>query len=220
LVVAPFDPSDPANANRLAAFRAQYGVANSVQIVGGWQGQLSNSAERLTLYRPGPPPANDPTVIPRLLEDEVVYDDVSPWPSHADGLGSTLTRVNLSGWGNDPQSWAAATATPGSAGAFVPLPGDSNADGQFDQLDIVQVLQAGKYRTGQPATFAEGDWNLDGLFNQLDIVLALQLDHYLEGPYAAFSRSTRASMAGDRAEAQQVDHLLADEADDDDLLVS
>ena len=38
-------------------------------------------------------------------------------------------------------------------------PGDANRDFSFDQLDIVQVLQAGKYLTGQPATWGEGDWN-------------------------------------------------------------
>jgi hypothetical protein len=119
---------------------------------------LSNDGERLTLYRPGTPPAGDPTFIPRLLEDEVVYDDLSPWPAHADGLGSTLTRINLSGWGNDPPSWSAASPTPGSAGAFVPLPGDSNADGQFDQLDIVRCCSRVQNRSA--ATFA-GDWNLD-----------------------------------------------------------
>ena len=57
-------------------------------------------------------------------------------------------------------------------------PGDANRDGQFDQEDIVQVLQAAKYLTGESATFAEGDWNVDGVFDQLDIVAALQADNY------------------------------------------
>ena len=39
------------------------------------------------------------------------------------------------------------------------LPGDANHDFSFDQLDIVQVQQADKYLTGQPATWGEGDWN-------------------------------------------------------------
>ncbi len=57
--------------------------------------------------------------------------------------------------------------------------GDSNGDGIFDQLDIVQVLQAAKYLTGEPATYEEGDWNVDGVFDQLDIVAALQTGNYL-----------------------------------------
>ena len=76
------------------------------------------------------------------------------------------------------------------------LPGDANQDLQFDQLDIVQVVQAEKYLTGLPATWGEGDWNGapggspgnppagDGLFNQLDIVAALDGGVYLTGAYA------------------------------------
>ena len=59
-----------------------------------------------------------------------------------------------------------------------PAAGDANRDGLFNQLDIVQVLQSGKYQTGQPATWAEGDFNRDGLFDQLDIVTALQSGKY------------------------------------------
>lgn len=62
-----------------------------------------------------------------------------------------------------------------------PAPGDANGDGQFDQHDIVLVLQSGKYNTGEPADFSEGDWNQDGVFNHLDIVSALQLGKYLGG---------------------------------------
>ena len=62
--------------------------------------------------------------------------------------------------------------------------GDANRDGRFDQQDIVQVLQAAKYRTGEPAMFHEGDFNGDGVFDQLDIVAALQTGNYLQGLYA------------------------------------
>lgn len=53
------------------------------------------------------------------------------------------------------------------------LPGDSNADGVFSQLDLVKALQGGKYLTQETATWSEGDWNLDGLFNQHDIIATL-----------------------------------------------
>jgi hypothetical protein len=68
-----------------------------------------------------------------------------------------------------------------SVSAAVHKAGDANRDFQFDQLDIVQVLQAAKYLTGQPATFEQGDWNGDGVFDQLDIVAALQTGNYLRG---------------------------------------
>ena len=84
---------------------------------------------------------------------------------------------------------------PGSTVArAVALPvGDATGDGQFNQRDIVQVLQGGRYLTGRDATFAEGDWNRDGVFDQLDIVNALLEDSYLSdngllrGPRAASS---------------------------------
>ena len=56
--------------------------------------------------------------------------------------------------------------------------GDVNADGRFDQRDLIAVLQSGKYLSGQSADWTEGDWNGDGLFDQLDIVDVLQADTY------------------------------------------
>jgi serpin B len=76
-------------------------------------------------------------------------------------------------------------------------PGDANRDLAFDQFDLIHVLQAGKYMTGQAATWGEGDWDGgpggsagnppkgDGLFNQLDIVAAQQAARYRLGPYAS-----------------------------------
>ena len=70
--------------------------------------------------------------------------------------------------------------------------GDADMDLDFDQFDLIHVLQAAKYLTGQPATWGEGDWNGgpggypgeppagDGVFDQKDIVAALQTGNYLE----------------------------------------
>ena len=64
------------------------------------------------------------------------------------------------------------------SGTVIRQPGDANGDGQFDQRDLVSVLQRGKYLTGQPADWSEGDWNADGVFDQLDLVAALQTGNY------------------------------------------
>jgi hypothetical protein len=83
--------------------------------------------------------------------------------------------------------------------------GDADRDLDFDQRDMVRVLQAAKYLTGQSATWGEGDWNGapggtlaspprgDGRFNQLDIVAAQQGGIYLAGPYAAVQPSGQAN---------------------------
>lgn len=87
------------------------------------------------------------------------------------------------------------------------LPGDANLDHSFDQLDIVQVLQAGKYLTRQPATWGDGDWDGgpsaypaappagDGFFDQLDIRVALHTGAYLSGPYGTVGSAPTAVAA-------------------------
>jgi hypothetical protein len=61
------------------------------------------------------------------------------------------------------------------------LIGDANDDGRFDQLDIVQLLQAGEYedRISGNSTYEEGDFDGDGDFTALDIVFAQQAGTYL-----------------------------------------
>ena len=66
------------------------------------------------------------------------------------------------------------------------VPGDSNLDGQFDQLDFVQVLHANKYATDgtvPPADWSEGDWDHNGSFDQRDLVHVSIADTYLRGVF-------------------------------------
>ena len=65
-----------------------------------------------------------------------------------------------------------------SAGAIAHLAGDSNLDGAFDQRDLVEVFQVGKYETGQVANWSEGDWNGDERFDSADFVLTMKLGTY------------------------------------------
>ncbi len=64
--------------------------------------------------------------------------------------------------------------------------GDADLNGVFDSSDIVRVFQAGKFETGESASFDQGDWNGDGVFDSTDIVVAFQAGRYgLEQPLAA-----------------------------------
>jgi hypothetical protein len=65
-----------------------------------------------------------------------------------------------------------------TAGIAPRLAGDANEDGLFDRLDIQQVLESARYRTGEPAAWREGDWNRDGVFDQLDLIYALADGRY------------------------------------------
>ncbi len=48
-------------------------------------------------------------------------------------------------------------------------PGDTNVDGFVDLLDVANVLAAGKYDTGEPATWTQGDFTYDGIVDILDV---------------------------------------------------
>ena len=131
LVLVSFNPNDAASAARLAAFREHYGIDASVTLVGPYVGQLNNAGERVELQRPDALPLDDPTLIPRLQEDKVLYDDLAPWPTAADGTGSSLQRNSSLGYGNDPADWTATVATPGTfaSGILGDLNGDESTRG-------------------------------------------------------------------------------------------
>ena len=63
--------------------------------------------------------------------------------------------------------------------------GDSNLDGEFNSSDFVAVFGAGKFETGQAATWAEGDWNGDGVFGSGDFVKAFSGGGFEIGPRPA-----------------------------------
>jgi hypothetical protein len=107
---------DPANTQKLDAFRARNGVPPSLPVYGPWNGKLDNSGEAVELRRPDvPEPAGPPNfgLVPYILVERVRYSDQAPWPGGADGIGPTLQRVNPLAYGNDPANWVAAGPTPG-----------------------------------------------------------------------------------------------------------
>jgi hypothetical protein len=113
LVIVPFDPADPLNATLVDQFRAVYGIDASVVLVGGFSGRLDNSGERVRISRADEPPTGMPDLFPMLLEDEVIYDIVSPWPATTAGSGDSLHRNSASTWGHSASSWTANPPTPG-----------------------------------------------------------------------------------------------------------
>jgi hypothetical protein len=114
LVVLPFGPSLEANATKLSNFRTKYGIDASVPLVGPYAGHLSDAGATVQLLRPDDPEGTPPTY-PALLEDEVTYGIASPWPTAANGGGSSLQRKSADSWGIAASSWVAATPTVGTA---------------------------------------------------------------------------------------------------------
>ena len=112
LLLVGFDPVT--NATQLASFRATWKVPPTVPVFGPWSGKLDNSTETLELKYPGSPnitPTN--VVVPYIQIEEITWTDTSPWPSTADGLGNSLQRIQLGGFGNDPANWAGIGTSPG-----------------------------------------------------------------------------------------------------------
>ncbi|HTD65020.1 MAG TPA: lamin tail domain-containing protein [Candidatus Limnocylindria bacterium] len=110
LVVVSFSPVT--NTTALASFRAKYGIAPTVPIVGPYSGQLDNSDEHVELYRPDVP---NPDGVPYILVERIHYLDITPWDVIADGFGASLHRILTSSYGNDPTNWIGASPSPGAA---------------------------------------------------------------------------------------------------------
>ena len=134
LAVLPFNPSLPANAATLTAFRTHYGIGTNTVLLGAFLGSLSDIGDTLRLQRPDEPPAGEPSYLPMLLEDEVGYSSTLPWPTQAAGGGPSLLRVAPDAWGNDPLSWTVGT-TPFATPGVSPL-ADKDGDGLPDAYEI------------------------------------------------------------------------------------
>jgi hypothetical protein len=106
----------------------------------------------------------DPNIIPRLHEDEVVYDDLLPWPVAADGTGASLQRTSTLAYGNSALSWLAAAPTPGAFVSNETKPGDFDGDQHVDGKDLDLFCQALK----QSSSEADYDLNDDGQLNSDD----------------------------------------------------
>lgn len=65
--------------------------------------------------------------------------------------------------------------------------GDADLDGEFNSSDLVTVFAAGKYESGENASWSEGDWDGDATFGSSDLVAAFASGGYEQGPKAAVS---------------------------------
>jgi hypothetical protein len=87
------------------AFASRYNITGLNVAPGGFLGQLNNAGETIEL--------SDTNGIVFL---SVTYGDADPWPSEADGTGSSLEVRNAEGNLNDPTNWRASPEASGSPG--------------------------------------------------------------------------------------------------------
>jgi hypothetical protein len=173
----------------LAAFNFRYG--SSLPVAGQWSGGLNNRSEMITIV------AQDGQLIRQLT-----YSDNAPWPSAADGDGSSLEIIDPSSSGAAAEHWRASMemgGSPGRAGRTSPdQEYDRNGDGQVDIRDVDLICAA--IHQGDPGfdlnrdgrqdaadvdflveTVLEtsaGDVNLDGRFDSTDLVMIFQYGLY------------------------------------------
>ncbi len=175
VVVVPFNPAiNPTKAN---AFRAHYGIGPAATLVGPFGGTLSELGARIELQAPDAPPSQAPGVIPRVLVDEVLYDNLAPWPAAAGGAGLSLQRATPTAFGNDPQAWRAEVPTPGTVSYAGSLAGDFSGDGTITLADLEMLVAA--ITIGHDS--AAYDLNGDQALNSADVAY---LVHEIVNPIA------------------------------------
>ncbi|MBN2512412.1 MAG: lamin tail domain-containing protein [Sedimentisphaerales bacterium] len=119
----PMDTTIPAKgyvvvAENPADFAAWYG-ALTVQVLGPFENdsKLNNDGERVTLSRPADKEWQKDRYYIRV--DSIEYNDAAPWPTGADGTGTSLQHKNPDAtdtgllYSNDPANWYDGPADPG-----------------------------------------------------------------------------------------------------------
>ncbi|TWT36647.1 CotH protein [Posidoniimonas corsicana] len=163
LLLVSFDPNDASNTELTAAFRAHYGLGTEVTILGGFSGNLSNGFARVELQKPEM--LGEGGVV-HITADEVLYDDLAPWPEAVDGQGQSLQRLGATLYGNDSTSWYAAAPTPGAVSFLPALPGDYDGNGTVEQNDYAV------WRASYGSTeVLDADGNNDGIVNAADYTI-------------------------------------------------
>ncbi|MCA9261038.1 MAG: hypothetical protein KDA61_17605, partial [Planctomycetales bacterium] len=159
-------PLAPTDATSVADFRTFYGIGSDVRMLGPYSGQLSNGGERASLLAPLVEPGQ-PTQM--IVVDEIDYLDAAPWPTEADGDGSSLHRIAPLAPGNQPSSWVALTPTPGSTSYAPVVAGDFNSDGKADGADLLAWQRGFGLALG--AVRADGDADADGDVDAVDLAV-------------------------------------------------
>jgi hypothetical protein len=130
VVVVRFDPE--LDVERVAAFRARYGVRHGVRLFGPFDGRLAGEGENIELVLPDSPETGgaDAGLVPYVLVERVDYAHHDPWPAVGVGAGASLQRVVAREFGNEPLNWDMGVPTPGVWNSVDPT--DSDEDGMPD----------------------------------------------------------------------------------------
>ena len=193
--ILSFNPTSPANALRLNAFKVHYGLSDDVNFVGGYAGQLNNRHAEVRLERATTTFEQQRSFV---LEDFAVYDNVNPWPTDTLGAGMSLHRIAPALMGNLAASWNSQSPSPGTG---VTVSADFDSNGVTDQRDIDALCRNHggndlrfdlngdgsinerdlNFMIEQVLGTTLGDANLDGVFNSSDLVRVFEFGQFEDG---------------------------------------
>jgi hypothetical protein len=130
-------------------FRQTHEVPANVPVLGPYTGSLDDVGDDLHLLRPV---TEQPDI--NLLVDRVNYSADLPWPAEAGSGPSSLIRVPLDAYGNDPASWAAGVAfgTPGSSNASIDTTPPSAPSALVWQVDTGPAIHLSWSTASDPET--------------------------------------------------------------------
>jgi hypothetical protein len=133
------------------AFRAAYDVDPAARVFADEEGGgLNGGGELIELQMPVTiegAKRNNPGY-PRYYYtiDEVQYDDDSPWPTEADGLGYSLKKVDLEASGYDSPNWSPSSHRGGSAfGGGLVYVNEVLAHTDIPQTDVIELYNPGAH---------------------------------------------------------------------------
>ncbi|WP_425396206.1 lamin tail domain-containing protein [Aeoliella sp.] len=167
VVIVGFDPLT--DASKASAFRSHFGLTLDITLVGPFAGNLLPTGSRVELQAPDVPPPDAPDATPRVLIDEALYDDQTPWPD-VSATGLTLQRSAPTSFGNDGLSWRSLAASPGMVG-FVAEAGDFTGDGTVDLQDLQMLVDA--VATDSPSAYF--DLNSDLIVSEADVAYLIDV---------------------------------------------
>ncbi len=111
---------------------------------------MGDGSGTVRLRRKVPAPPDEPLYVGRMMEDEVMYSALAPWPIGVSGTGLSISRLGARRDGNDPNSWIVRDASAGP-----------ESGGWQGWLRV-------HFPVSGPGSGAEDDYDLDGLPNQLE----------------------------------------------------
>ena len=183
-----------------AAFRNVFGQS-ALQ----WQsGSLSNNGEAVEL-------------VDGLTNfvDSVRYDDLSPWPTAADGLGSSLVLCDYDADNADPNNWQAASTDAGVNVSGTPIFANPGADSDCQTGPVVRFLAGGASASETAGSVTVGLEITNGTVDQTQAGIMINPINTTATENADFTLSTTTAIfvAGMMIDTQYIDILLINDMD-------